>query len=97
MSANAAMAADFGAGRCADGEDSEAAGMHDDLKTGFETLEVREILQSPPSVLLGVSDAASTLLEALDIATVFDLASSRVFGNASRLLRAGTDPMASVY
>src|SRR5690349_12218221 len=66
--------------------------MQDAVKTGHETLEVRELLQSSPAILLGVSDAAAAVLKDLGIDSVFDLATSRMFENATRLLRAGVDP-----
>jgi hypothetical protein len=66
--------------------------MRDAVKTGHETQEVREILQSSPAILLGVSESAATVLKDIGINSVFDLATSRIFENATRLLRAGVDP-----
>lgn len=51
-----------------------------------------EALRLGPGVLLGVSPAALASLATLDIHTVFDLASSRVFANAALLVSAATDP-----
>jgi len=62
------------------------------LVTASENLSPLEILHAPTDVLLGVTPQAVTALKSLDIHTVFDLASSRIFANASLLLDAGTDP-----
>ena len=73
--------------------------MDDDLanhiRTGFAQLSQREVLQSPPTVLLGVSDEAGALLAGLGLATVFDLGLSPLFDAARRLVAgaAGEDPI----
>ncbi|HPZ34347.1 MAG TPA: hypothetical protein PLN73_03915, partial [Microbacteriaceae bacterium] len=63
-----------------------------DLVGAFTGLAPLDVLRASPSVLLGVSPAAAAQLTALDIHSVFDLASSRVFANAAMLLDAATDP-----
>lgn len=55
-----------------------------------------EVMQSPPSVLLGVSDEVADLLKDLGIKTVFDLASSRLFANAALLVDAARNPRSVV-
>lgn len=51
-----------------------------------------EVLHSPPTVLVGVGADAATALSVLEIGTVFELATSRVFTNAQTLVDAATDP-----
>jgi hypothetical protein len=62
------------------------------VKSEFGDLQIEQVLSSPPSVLLGVSDAAATALGALGVSTVFDLSLSTVFDNAARIVAAGDDP-----
>lgn len=52
-----------------------------------------EILRSSPGALLGVSAAATAALVKLDIHSVFDLATSKVFSNALLLVEAANDPL----
>ena len=59
------------------------------LKTAAGALDPHAILRQKPSVLLGVSDAAAQALADVEIKTVFDLALSRIFGNATAILNAG--------
>jgi alpha-D-ribose 1-methylphosphonate 5-triphosphate synthase subunit PhnG len=68
------------------------ASITNHLVTASANLSLLEILHAEPDVLLGVTSQAVTSLKTLDIQTVFDLASSRVFANASMLVDAGTDP-----
>lgn len=63
------------------------------LKTDFQHLDARKALESSPAILLGVTPAAAAALKQAEIESVFDLASSRLFGNAHRILRAGQDPL----
>jgi hypothetical protein len=62
------------------------------LKTDAATLDARETLSAAPAVLLGVDGPAAAALKQLEIESVFDLATSRLFANADRLLQAGLDP-----
>ncbi|KAE8764007.1 hypothetical protein [Georgenia thermotolerans] len=62
------------------------------LKTEFVSLPLAEVLGRPVTVLLGVDDDAATALAALEIASVFDLAMSRVFTAAVELNDAGENP-----
>jgi hypothetical protein len=55
------------------------------IRTEFLNLIPRELLQAPPTALLGVSDEAARQLETLEIFSIFDLAMSRIFGAALRL------------
>src|SRR5437763_3404597 len=66
------------------------------IKTAFMELELREILQSPPDVLLGVSADAASMLAAVPITTVYDLALARMFRDATHLVEAATDPTSVV-
>ena len=63
----------------------------DHLKTGFEQLTEREVLRESPVVLQGATQAAANALRLLDIYSVFDLATSRVFTNATHLLKNGSN------
>lgn len=54
----------------------------DFVKSNFLQVELREILQSPTGILLGVSDKAEDVLKTMQIFTVFDLAMSRIFAVA---------------
>lgn len=71
--------------------------MNQYLKTEHMKLDPRETLQSTPAVLLGVSTAAADALKLLEVESVFDLATSRLFANAGRLLQAGLDPKDAYY
>ena len=51
-----------------------------------------DVLKGKPTALLGVSPEAADALETLDIHSVFDLAASRVFTNASSLVDASRNP-----
>ncbi len=61
------------------------------VKSQFGALGIQEVLKSPPAVLLGVNAAIEQTLDTLRIRTVFDLAMSPLFANASRVLNGGTD------
>src|SRR5690606_5997397 len=63
--------------------------ISDFLHTSARHLQPRAVLQSPVTVLLGVSDRAADVLRELNIHTVFDLATSRLFGNAAAVTAAG--------
>jgi hypothetical protein len=69
---------------------SSAPAIH--LKTEFHALPLAEVLQRPPSALLGVDQAAATQLASLSIGSIFDLALSRVFDAARQLDAAADDP-----
>jgi len=56
------------------------------VKTPQTARSADDILRSRVGVLLGVTPAIETALATIDIKTVFDLAASRVFAAASRLL-----------
>lgn len=61
--------------------------MNEILKTNYADLEPLKILESPVSVLLGVSTKTADILShTLNIKTVFDLAASHVFENASLIV-----------
>ena len=66
--------------------------MNENLKTEHMKLDLREALRSSPGILLGVTQAAAAALKLVEIESVFDLATSRLFTNAARLLKAGLDP-----
>ena len=66
------------------------------VKTEFMELELREILQSPPGVLLGVSADAEATLATIPVATVYDLALARPFRDAAHVVEAAGDPTSVV-
>jgi hypothetical protein len=66
------------------------------VKTEFMALELREILQSRPGVLLGVSIEAEGTLETIPVTTVYDLALARAFRDAAHVVEAATDPTSVV-
>src|SRR3954471_124487 len=66
------------------------------IKTEFVELELREILQSRPGVLLGVSIEAEGTLETIPVTTVYDLALARAFRDAAHVVEAATDPTSVV-
>ncbi|BBH18671.1 hypothetical protein Back11_00160 [Paenibacillus baekrokdamisoli] len=61
------------------------------IRTDYRNLSVRELLHKSPHVLLGVSAQAADILQKLEINTVFDLATSGVFGAATKLVNAASD------
>jgi hypothetical protein len=62
--------------------------MNHMLKSAYTNLEPVQVMQAPVSALLGVSPKAEELLKtALNIRSIFDLATSRVFSNASLIVR----------
>lgn len=71
--------------------------MNERLRTEYEGLDAREALQSSPAILLGVTQSAAAALKQVEIESVYDLATSRLFANASRLLMAGLDPKDPYY
>src|SRR4051812_27215856 len=62
------------------------------LKTAYLDLEIREVLQSPPTVLLGVSDDAAATLTQMALRTVYDLALASAFRDAARVVEAAAGP-----
>src|SRR5207248_566994 len=62
------------------------------LKTAHLDREIREVLQSPPTVLLGVSDDAAATLAQMALRTVYDLALGAAFRDAVRVVEAAADP-----
>ena len=62
------------------------------LKIEFNHLLPREILQASPEILLGMSPEAVDALRALNIQTIFDLATSQIFANARLIHLASSDP-----
>ncbi|AKR55072.1 hypothetical protein XM25_04455 [Devosia sp. H5989] len=67
---------------------SSKSGLADYLRTEFRSVPLRQILHQPVTVLLGINEAVATQLKKLDVETVFDLATSSVFEDASKLVRA---------
>lgn len=66
------------------------------LRTNAGDLTLQEVLRASPGILLGVSPDAVTTLKTLDVSSIFDLASSRIFASASLLSQAGDDPRSVV-
>ena len=62
------------------------------IKANAAKLSADKILSEEISVLLGISDSTVKILKQLDIHTVFDLASSRIFNNALTITNAAADP-----
>ena len=60
-------------------------------RTQFSHLELREVIQSKPDILLGVSPEAAATLDSMRIRTVYDLALSSLFGSAARIVAAAAD------
>lgn len=56
------------------------------VKTNSSARTTDEVLRGPVIALLGVSDTAASVLQGLQINTVFDLAASRVFAAAADLV-----------
>lgn len=68
------------------------------FKTAYSQLDAHAALGSPPSNLLGVPDGSNgtspaALLQALNINTVFDLALSSAFADATTVLGAAENPL----
>lgn len=62
------------------------------VKSEFRLVDASTLLTRPVTALLGVTPAGATILEALNVETVFDLASSVTFGAARRIAEAAEDP-----
>lgn len=62
------------------------------VKTEFRLVDASALIMQPVTALLGVTPDAATLLGNLNIETVFDLASSVIFGAARRIVEAAEDP-----
>lgn len=67
------------------------------VRTEFRNLPIRDLLHRSPQILLGVNPDAVAVLTALEVNTVFDLATSAVFGAAAKLLDAGSDLHSPLY
>lgn len=61
------------------------------IRTAAQDLDLREVLQAGPDILLSVGASQVACLQQLSVATVFDLATSQIFGNAADLDDAGAD------
>ena len=59
-------------------------------------LDLHEALKSPVAVLLGVTDAAATALEAIGVKTIFDLGTSSAFAQADLVIRADWGPIGRI-
>ena len=57
------------------------------VKIDFSQLETHQLLKSPTTSLLGVSEETRSALQQINIHTVFDLATSRVFEAAGNITR----------
>ncbi len=66
------------------------------IRTEYRNLQIRELLRLSPHALLGVSPEAAGVLKALEVNTVFDLATSGVFDAATKLIQAGTDILSAL-
>jgi hypothetical protein len=66
--------------------------VSDFVKTGSDQKIFREILDSPVSVLLGVSGQAEAALRGINVQTVLDLAFAPAFTSARDIVMAAADP-----
>jgi hypothetical protein len=66
------------------------------LHTEFRALDPSLAVTKPVTIILGVGEKAATELKKLDIETVFDLASSTLFANASKLIDAAEKPESEI-
>lgn len=71
---------------------TSSSGLLDLFRSEFRKRSLRDLLRESPKALLGVTDAAEESLKKLDIASIFDLATSGVFDAAKTLVVAATDP-----
>jgi hypothetical protein len=62
------------------------------VRSEFRDLDPRTLLAKPISVLLGVNGSIEKGLKAQHIETIFELASSSLFGNAAKLIEAAERP-----
>src|SRR4051794_12118790 len=76
---------------------SRRMSMNENLRTEYVKLDPREALQASPTILLGISTKAAAALKLVEIESVFDLATSRLFANANQLLSAGLDAKNTYY
>ena len=60
------------------------------VRTESRSLTLRELLNETPRVLLGVTTEAVSVLSQIEIDTVFDLATSSVFDDAAKLVKASS-------
>ena len=67
------------------------------VRSEFQSLPLRELLNKPASVLIGVTAAAKVALKLLDVTSVFDLATSGVFDDANKLVNAASDLKSALY
>ncbi|TWI04533.1 hypothetical protein IP90_00666 [Luteimonas cucumeris] len=69
----------------------------DAVRTQYRNLPLRELLHQSPQALLGVNEAAATVLETLGVKTVFDLATAGIFDDANVLLDAASNLKSALY
>jgi hypothetical protein len=67
------------------------------VRTEDRNHPLRELLNLTPLALLGVNADAKLVLEKLDIKTVFDLATSALFDNATKLVNAASDFKSALF
>ena len=60
------------------------------VRTESRSLTLRELLNETPRVLLGVTTDAVSVLSQIEVDTVFDLATSSVFDDAGKLVKASS-------
>ena len=70
--------------------------VDDAVRTEFHHLAPHEILHASTRALLGVTEQAVDALLKLEINTVFDLATSRAFTDATQILHAGLDSTSGI-
>lgn len=62
------------------------------VKSDYANQSAQEILQAPVTALLGVTENIAKLIENLEIFSIFDLASSRIFKGAADIVQATVSP-----
>lgn len=76
---------------------SSQVDIYNSLRNAAKTTPITSLLQQPVETLLGVNSSAHTALQKFGITSIFDLASSVVFDNATKIVAAVTDPQSALY
>ncbi|ORY11718.1 hypothetical protein BCR34DRAFT_601160 [Clohesyomyces aquaticus] len=71
--------------------------IYDFVRSTARAVPTSDLLRQPVGVLLGISSGAGVALQKLGINSIFDLASSNVFDNATKIVAAATEPQSSIY
>lgn len=71
--------------------------IYDFVRSTARSVPSSDLLRQPVGILLGVNSVASAALQKLGINSIFDLASSNIFDNATKIVAAATEPQSSIY